>query len=169
MTVGRYIAMVGFLVWRHGDGRYLLLKRSLEKDFSPGEWKIGSGRLEQGEGFAEALKRESREKLGIELRAECIVGSTHFHRGEQRPENKLVGVIFGCSVPDDTEFILSEEHTDYRWMTADEARNFPQQAYWLASLMDQVDNCRQSIPCLANRGDGGEFDALTGRCPTAAL
>ena len=147
MPVGRYIAMVGFLVWRRGDGRYLLLKRSLDKDFSPGEWETGSGRLEQGEGFSEALKRESREELGMELRAECIVGTTHFYRGEQRPENELVGVIFGCSVPDETEVILSEEHTDYRWMTADEARDFLQQDHWLASLIEQADKFRQSIPC----------------------
>ena len=159
MPVGRYIAMVGFLVWRRGDGRYLLLKRSLDKDFEPGEWETGSGRLEQGEGFAEALKRESREELGMELRAECIVGTTHFYRGEQRPENELVGVIFGCSVPDETEFILSEEHTDYRWMTADEARDFLLQDHWLASLIEQADKFRQSIPkAMRELYQAGDFE-----------
>ena len=146
MPVGRYIAMVGFLVWRHGDGRYLLLKRSEAKDFEPGEWETGSGRLEQGEGFAEALRRESREELGIELRAECIVGTTHFYRGEPEPGNELVGVILGCSVPDETKLILSEEHIDCKWMTADEARNFLQRDHWLSSLIDQANKFRQSIP-----------------------
>ena len=159
MPVGRYFAMVGFLVWRRGDGRYLLLKRSLDKDFEQGEWETGSGRLEQGEGFTEALKRESREELGIELRAECIVGTTHFFRGERRPENELVGVIFGCSVPDETEFILSKEHTDYKWMTADEARNFLQQDHWLASLIEQADKFRHSIPnAMRELYQAGDFE-----------
>ena len=63
MAIGRFIAMVGFLVWRRSDGRYLLLRRSEDKDFAAGEWETGSGRLDQGEGFADAVRRESMEEL----------------------------------------------------------------------------------------------------------
>ena len=38
MEVGRFIAMIGMLVWRRTDGRYLLLRRSPTKDFAPGQW-----------------------------------------------------------------------------------------------------------------------------------
>ena len=87
MPIGRFIAMVGFLVWRRSDGRYLLLQRSADKDFAPGEWETGSGRLDQGEGFADAVRRESMEELGVEVRIECILGTTHFYRGEPTPDN----------------------------------------------------------------------------------
>ena len=57
MAVGRFVAMVGMLVWHHEEGLYLLLRRSPTRDHAPGEWESGSGRLEQGEGFIEALLR----------------------------------------------------------------------------------------------------------------
>ena len=56
MGAGRFIAMVGMLVWRRSDGRYLVVRRSDSRDFAPGEWETGSGRLEQGEGFLQALR-----------------------------------------------------------------------------------------------------------------
>ena len=67
LSAGRFIGMVGMLVWHRSDGRYLLLRRSPDKDFAPGQWESGSGRLEQGEGFIEALRRESREELGLRI------------------------------------------------------------------------------------------------------
>ena len=63
MAVGRLMAMVGMLVWHRTEGRYLLLRRSPTKDYAPGG-ESGSGRLGQGEGFIDALQRESREELG---------------------------------------------------------------------------------------------------------
>ena len=81
MPIGRFIAMVGLLVWRRSGGRYLLLRRSPDKDFAAGEWEAGSGRLDQGEGFADAVLRESIEELGTRVRIECILGTTHFYRG----------------------------------------------------------------------------------------
>jgi len=75
MAVGRFIAMVQMLVWCRTDGKYLLLRRSPTKDFAPGEWESGTDRLEQGEGFGQALRRESREELGLEVRVECLLGT----------------------------------------------------------------------------------------------
>ena len=85
VPIGRFIAMVGFLVWRRSDGRYLLLRRSPDKDFAAGEWETGSGRLDQGEGFADAVIRESMEELGTEVRIECILGTTHFYQRRADP------------------------------------------------------------------------------------
>ena len=106
--------MVGMMVWRRTDGRYLLLRRSPTKDFAPGQWESGSGRLEQGEGFVDALKRESREELGLEVRIECLLGTTHLYRGEPKPENEMVGVAFGCTVGDGAGLQLSDEHSEHR-------------------------------------------------------
>ena len=92
MAIGRFIAMVAMLVWRRSDGKYLLLRRSPAKDFAPGEWESGSGRLEQGEGFVQALRRESREELGVDVRIECLLGTTHFYRGDPVPDNDMVGI-----------------------------------------------------------------------------
>ncbi len=146
MQVGRFIAMVGFLVWRRSDGKYLLLRRSPHKDFAAGEWETGSGRLDQGEGFADAALRESKEELGVEARIEFILGTTHFYRGEPTPDNDMVGVSFGCSVPDETRLSFSEEHTEHRWMTCEEASDFLPSGHWLSALIRRAELFRQYMP-----------------------
>ena len=142
MAVGRFIAMVGMLVWRRTDGRYLLLRRSDTRDFAPGQWETGSGRLEQGEGFLEALRRESREELGLDVRVECVLGVTHFYRGEPTPGNEMVGVSFGCSVDDGASLAVSEEHSEHRWVTAEEAAGLLPPGHWLSALIERADAFR---------------------------
>ena len=146
MPIGRFIAMVGFLVWRRSDGRYLLLRRSPDKDFAAGEWETGSGRLDQGEGFADAVQRESKEELGVDVRIECILGTTHFYRGEPTPDNDMVGVSFGCSIPDESSLSISAEHSEHRWMTSDEASEFLPPGHWLAALIHRAEVFRQRMP-----------------------
>ena len=36
MAVGRFLVMIGMLVWRRDDGRYLLLRRASTRDYAPG-------------------------------------------------------------------------------------------------------------------------------------
>ena len=146
MAVGRFIAMVGMLVWRQTDGKYLLLRRSDARDFAPGQWETGSGRLEQGEGFMEALRRESLEELGLEVRIECVLGVTHFYRGESTPDNEMVGVSFGCSVPDASGLSISDEHSEHRWVTADEAAAFLPPGHWLSALVSRAETFRRLMP-----------------------
>ena len=146
MPIGRFIAMVGFLVWRRSDGKYLLLRRSPDKDFAPGEWETGSGRLDQGEGFADAVLRESREELGVDARVECILGTTHFYRGEPTPDNDMVGVSFGCSIPDESALSFSEEHSEHRWMTSAEVSAFLPAGHWLAALIERAELFRRNMP-----------------------
>ena len=147
MPIGRFIAMVGFLVWRRSDGRYLLLRRSPDKDFAAGEWETGSGRLDQGEGFADAVLRESMEELGTQVRIECILGTTHFYRGEPTPDNDMVGVSFGCSIPDESDLSLSGEHSEHRWMTATRRRrSFYPMVTGSARLVQRADVFRKHMP-----------------------
>ena len=146
VEVGRFIAMVGMLVWRRTDGRYLLLRRSPTKDFAAGQWESGSGRLEQGEGFIDALKRESLEELGLEVRIECLLGTTHFYRGKPTPENEMVGIAFGCSLGDGSGLQLSEEHSEHRWATAEEAAGLLPSDHWLYKLILRAEDFRNLMP-----------------------
>ena len=134
------------LVWRRSDGKYLLLRRSPAKDFAPGEWESGSGRLEQGEGFVQALRRESREELGVDVRIECLLGTTHFYRGDPVPDNDMVGISFGCSVDDASGLRLSDEHSEHRWMTAKETSEFLPADHWLSALVAGAEIFRNLMP-----------------------
>lgn len=138
--------MVGMLVWRRSDGKFLMLRRSHDKDFAPGEWETGSGRLGQGEGFVEALQRECVEELSLEVRIECILGVTHFFRGAPDPANEMVGVSFGCSVADASGLSLSDEHSEHTWMTAEEAAAFLPPGHWLRDLIARAEAFRELMP-----------------------
>ena len=67
MEVGRFYGGIAVSVWSSRQDAYLLLKRSAGKDFAPGVWECVTGRLEQGEGFGDAIREEVREELGVEV------------------------------------------------------------------------------------------------------
>jgi 8-oxo-dGTP diphosphatase len=121
MAIGRFYAGIAALIWTPKTKQYLLLRRSEQKDYTRGAWECVTGRVDQGEGFEDALRREVCEELGVEVRIEHILGTTHFYRGTPTPENELVGVIYLCSLADPTSIHIGAEHSEYRWLPADQA------------------------------------------------
>jgi len=146
MAVGRFLAMVGVLVWRQTDGKYLLLQRSGAKDFAAGQWECVTGRLEQGESFLQAVRREAFEELGLEVHIEFVLGTTHFYRGEALPENEMVGVHYGCSIQDATRMQLSDEHCASQWVTAEQAAALFPAGHWLRALIARAEVVRRLMP-----------------------
>jgi 8-oxo-dGTP pyrophosphatase MutT (NUDIX family) len=146
MTVSRFGAMVGALVWRQSDGRYLLLKRSAQKDFAAGQWECVTGRVEQGESFSAAVRREALEEIGQAVQVEFIVGTTHFYRGVVSPEQEMVGVHYGCSVGEAQEVRLSPEHSACQWVTAHEAERLFPVGHWLRELIVRAEVMQGLLP-----------------------
>jgi len=52
---GRFLAGIAALIWSPLEGKYLLLRRADDRDYAAGVWECITGRLEQGEGFEDAL------------------------------------------------------------------------------------------------------------------
>lgn len=121
MSIGRFYGGIAALVWSPQSDRYLLLRRSAEKDYAAGVWECVTGRVDQGEGFEDALRREVREELGVDVEIELILGTTHFYRGEPRPENELIGLVCLCSLGSPDGVRISAEHSEARWLSAKEA------------------------------------------------
>lgn len=121
MSIGRFYAGIAALIWTPNTKQYLLLRRSEQKDYARGAWECVTGRVDQGEGFEDALRREVREELGVEVQIEHILGTTHFYRGSPTPENELVGVIYLCSLVDPASIHISAEHSEYRWLSGNQA------------------------------------------------
>ena len=142
--VGRFLGMVGGLICCSQTGKFLVLKRSKGKDFSSETWECGTGRVDQGENFSQALLREVKEELGVEVRMTYILGTTHFYRGEIVPENEMLGVFFLCALDDPSAIELSWEHSEYRWVTQAEAESFLPENNWLLNLIKRA-NCIHSM------------------------
>src|SRR3972149_5855545 len=122
MSIGRFYAGIGALVWCASTQKYLVLRRSADKDFGSGAWECVTGRVDQGEGFTEAALREVNEELSAHAHIDFIIGAMHFYRGEATPENEMVGVQFCCSIENPEAIGTSWEHAEHRWVTAEEAQ-----------------------------------------------
>ena len=146
MSIGRFYAMIGALVRDSNSGKYLILRRSTEKDVGAGAWECVTGRVDQGEGFPEALHREVREELGIEVQVDFFLRTDHFYRGDPVPENEMVGVLCCCSLNNPEAIQISWEHTEARWVTLEEAAGLLSERHWLVELIQRAERLRALIP-----------------------
>ena len=151
MTIGRFYGGVAALLTYPPTRQYLLLQRAPEKDFSAGVWECVTGRVDQGEGFEDALRREVAEEIGIQdFHINFIVGTTHFYRGRERPQDELIGVVYCCSLADPDAIRLSPEHTAHHWLTAAEAYEFLTTAnpstQWIKRVIARAEAIRSLLP-----------------------
>ena len=122
-STGHFLAGIAGLI-RNSAGEYLLMKRIGQRDFGPDVWECVTGRVNQHESFEEALHREVMEETGLRVRIEALIGLTHFYRGGRVSENELQGVVFGCQIVGAENIVQSDEHSEYRWMSAEDALQF---------------------------------------------
>ena len=142
MPIGRFIGAIAALIWNPEDETYLLLRRSDHKDVGAGKWECITGRLDEGEGFADALPREVREELNIPIRLEFPMGTGHTYRGDKRPENEMLVLHYFCTTSNPAAITIGVEHSEYHWMTADEAFDFLPPDNWLHILIRRAESLR---------------------------
>ncbi len=118
----------------HKGGRYLIVKRNPEKNVFPGRWCVPGGGLEKTD-YIEAskrirdmwcfvvensLRREIKEEVGLEVGELKYLLSCVFFRPNKTP---VVALSFYCDWKSG-KVKINQEHTDYRWITLQEAKNF---------------------------------------------
>ena len=149
MPIGRFYAGIAAVIWARITEEYLLLRRSAEKDFGSGIWECVTGRVNQGEGFEDAVYREVAEEIGLDVQIDFVVGTTHFYRGDQ-PTDELVGVVFFCTTAQPAEIPLSAEHSTYRWVTATEAEALldadDPSTRWMRRVLKRAEALRAEVP-----------------------
>ncbi|MBN1148025.1 MAG: NUDIX domain-containing protein [Anaerolineales bacterium] len=144
--VGRFLAGIAALIWDSAMDKYLLLQRSQDKDYGSGAWECVTGRVDQGEDFETALHREVLEEIGAEVQIEFIIATTRFYRGEARPENELLGVLYGCTLKDPGQVTHGSEHSQARWFSAQEADDFLPERYWLRNIIERAEQMKAQLP-----------------------
>ena len=107
------------VIIRNSTGLYLFLER---RDILPGHdktsWDIPGGRIEPNEALDDALRREVREELGVELvgkpqlmnAQDIFVPTKNFH---------VVRLTYIVDI-ESIDVTLSDEHIDYKWLTIEE-------------------------------------------------
>ncbi len=97
-------------VFTDSDGKILQLKSTYDGD----RWGLPGGALDPAETIHEALVRECREELGVEIDILYMSGM-YFHKAYNSH-----ACIFRCEMAKDSEIKLSSEHSEYRYFPLDE-------------------------------------------------
>jgi 8-oxo-dGTP diphosphatase len=118
------------VIIKNSDGLALLLRRSETHrimDAADKNWDIPGGRISNGESLAEALRREVREEINADLNGETelLIAQDIFL---QEKELHVVRLTYVVSM-DIAEVILSEEHSDFKWMSLDDIRQLDLEPY----------------------------------------
>lgn len=79
-------------VIRRGDA--ILVTRRPDRPGRPGQWEFPGGKLEAGEGEAEALRRELREELGCEAE----VGRLLLRHRHRYPDVEVDLAFYACAL-----------------------------------------------------------------------
>lgn len=100
------------------EGKFLFTKRV--DSYAPyhGRWQLPGGGLEFGENPVQALHREIREELGVEIKNIKLIPFI-----DTRVRNNWQGIFisFHCHLENpNTEITLNEEASEYRWFMRDE-------------------------------------------------
>lgn len=150
MSIGHFLNGIGALIWYEPGAdqpaQYLLMRRSAHKDFLSNDWECVTGRVDQGESYTEALHREVREETGADVQIEFLIGVTHFYRGAAIPENELLGALFGCTIGDPSSVTFEAEHSEMRWVTAEEANALLPEKHWLRWVLRRAEMLRLLLP-----------------------
>lgn len=110
----------------HHNQTYLVIKERIYNNSIV--YDLPGGKIEYGESVAEALFREIKEELCIDVIIEKLLGVWHFF--VEGTGDQVVCITFLCrpksgSVIDLTKNPAPEEIVEYEWMTKQQLLNLP--------------------------------------------
>lgn len=105
----------GFIVHQ---GKFLIVKRADNDSFLPGIWEIPGGKLEPGEDPLDGARREVKEEAGLDV--ELVSPISIWTYGDYSGGTQFIQIDYLCKIIGNPEVKLSEEHSDFAWITYDE-------------------------------------------------
>lgn len=101
---------------------FLLIKRAPGEWFE-GIWQMVTGFIESDEPAYKTAIREIKEETGLSPKKFWVVPKVNSFYSQQKDEMNLIP-IFTCLVEDDKKVVLSEEHSEYKWLCKEEAKKY---------------------------------------------
>ena len=108
-----FIATKAFIV---NDGKVLVVHKATDDvGTDTKKYEVVGGRIEPGEHYEDALRREVKEEVGLEVDIlEPFAVSEWFPNVKGEPWH-IVGIFFECQPKNDT-ITLGADHDDFKWV-----------------------------------------------------
>jgi dihydroneopterin triphosphate diphosphatase len=103
-----------------GELEFLLLKRS-EKEIYPGLWQMVSGSIHEGETAYQTALREIVEETNLKPTKIWVVPNVNSFYSHEKNYISLLPV-FAVKVNPNSKVRISDEHTEYKWMSKNKAK-----------------------------------------------
>jgi len=100
------------------EGNVLIVQRASDDEVGSGTWECVGGKVDFGEDLEQALVREIQEEVGLTVSVEMILYATTF---KTDPSRQVVLLTYLCG-SEGRAVILSEEHSNFSWVTKEQAR-----------------------------------------------
>lgn len=118
------VAVAGALI--NKEGKVLVVKRSEKETYLPGYWELPGGKANFGEDPQNALSREFKEEVGLNV--EVLDPVRVFHYVTKNDTLQTFEIVFLLSLlkdyTEETEVILSEGHDDYAFIGSEEVEEY---------------------------------------------
>lgn len=112
------------------DGKKVLLLRRAEKGDNKDKWCLPGGKVEDGETFIDAARRESKEECGK-------VEGNRFEDLEEKDGNHIWKTYF-FKINKPFDCILSDEHSDWKWVDLDKINKMDLHAKFKENLYRHI-------------------------------
>lgn len=120
-------------VVKRPDGKYLITRRVMTKDWAPGWWEVSGGACMAGEESEEAVIREIKEETGLDVSgAEGGFVFSYHRENPGKGDNYFVDIYrFIMDFDESDVHIQKEEALEYRIATLDEIKDLAEQGIFL--------------------------------------
>jgi 8-oxo-dGTP diphosphatase len=110
-------------VLKHQD-KYLIVKRDSKDNTLPDLWEFPSGGVDFGESLDEALVREIKEEIGIDLISskKTLIGISEYKIKKQNLNKYTIQINYLYRLDKLPKIKLSEEHSAYDWVKSNDPR-----------------------------------------------
>lgn len=106
------------------NGKVLVVQRSADEDAFPNLWEIPSGKREQFESSKSSVVREVKEETGLDVEPIMPVDVFEFKVEKENEIRDSTQISFLCTLTNEIEVKLSEEHQNFAWISESEIGNY---------------------------------------------